>query len=70
MPFVRVPGLKGLVWEPETHAEQKKKHPCKDCHHCQMCGDDRCTVCLGPGPDQSKNKTCTTVKPPKTDKTR
>ena len=69
MPFVRVPGLKGLVWEPETHPEREKKHPCKDCHHCQMCGDDRCSVCLGPGPDKANDGPCAPVKSPENDET-
>lgn len=47
MPFVKVPGLKGRLYVPETNDKTLKKHPCKDCHACQVCSDDRCSVCLG-----------------------
>ncbi len=45
MPFVRIPGLEGKVFVPETEPVSRKKHPCKDCHFCQMCTDDRCALC-------------------------
>ncbi|PLY06446.1 MAG: hypothetical protein C0622_00905 [Desulfuromonas sp.] len=30
-------------------AENTKKYPCPDCHHCQWCSDDRCRLCLKTG---------------------
>ena len=45
MPFVTVPGLTGKVFVPESQTTRPKKHPCKDCYSCQMCADDRCSVC-------------------------
>ena len=46
MGFVRVKGLAGKVWVPETGGTaQQRKHPCPDCHCCQHCSDDRCQVC-------------------------
>ncbi len=45
MPFIRIAGLEGKVFVPETEPERRKKHPCKDCHFCQMCTDDRCALC-------------------------
>lgn len=47
MPFVRMPGVEGRVWEPDAPSEAEKKHPCNDCYRCQMCGDDRCRICRG-----------------------
>ncbi len=51
MPFVRLPGLAGKVYVPEPMPLQQKKHDCRDCFSCQQCGEDRCRVCRGPGPD-------------------
>ncbi|MFO8112834.1 MAG: hypothetical protein R6T92_10035 [Desulfosalsimonadaceae bacterium] len=50
MPFVKMPGLKGMIYVPEADDAAKKKHACKDCFSCQMCGDNRCSVCLGQTP--------------------
>ncbi len=47
MPYVKIPGLVGKVYVPETPRGSPKKHPCKDCFHCQMCGESRCHVCRG-----------------------
>ncbi len=44
MPFTKVRGLVGMVFEP-PHAGAPKKHPCPDCFSCQFCSDDRCRVC-------------------------
>ena len=46
MPFIRLPGIKGKVYVPEIDASQPRKHNCSDCFSCQMCGDDRCSICL------------------------
>jgi len=45
MPFVRIPGLVGKVYVPETQPEQEKKHRCKDCFCCQQCSEERCQLC-------------------------
>ncbi len=47
MPFIEIPGLTGKVYVPEAPEGSPKKHPCKDCFHCQMCGAARCQVCRG-----------------------
>lgn len=46
MPFIEIPGLNGKVYSPEHDPGCPKKHGCKECFTCQMCGDDRCEVCL------------------------
>jgi hypothetical protein len=46
MPFVSRPGLNGKVYVPEQLSGQKK-HNCNTCFACQVCGDDRCNLCLG-----------------------
>lgn len=43
MPFVRRKGETGLFFVPDNVGE--KKHPCKDCHSCQWCADERCRLC-------------------------
>lgn len=45
MPFVNHPKLPGKIFVPELNPKRIRKHPCKDCFSCQMCGDDRCHVC-------------------------
>jgi hypothetical protein len=45
MPFVRIDNLPGKVYVPPGWASTPRKHPCRDCHCCQMCSDDRCAVC-------------------------
>jgi hypothetical protein len=49
MPFVKMPGVTGKVYVPETIPGQAQKHPCPDCFACQQCSDDRCTVCRSEG---------------------
>gem|GEM_PF-742508 len=46
MPFVSRPGLNGKIYIPEQLPGQKK-HNCKSCFLCQVCSDDRCSLCLG-----------------------
>jgi hypothetical protein len=45
VPFETVRGLKGKVYVPEQPAEEARKHTCDDCYACQLCSDDRCSVC-------------------------
>lgn len=45
MPFIRLPGKKGLFFVPAPAPACTKKHPCPDCHFCQNCGEERCRVC-------------------------
>jgi hypothetical protein len=45
MGFVRIDGLPGQVFVPGSRPGEVKKHPCPDCHHCQMCGEERCRAC-------------------------
>lgn len=47
MPFVSHPGLPGKVYAPVFNPEKLRKHPCRGCFSCQMCGEDRCQVCRG-----------------------
>jgi len=42
----KYPGLKGVVYVPDQ-TERFSKKQCPDCHHCQMCTNDRCRLCLG-----------------------
>ena len=58
MPFIRVPGLQGKVFVPENDCRTRKKYPCKDCHSCQMCSDDRCAVCRGQKDKPGKSTRC------------
>ena len=60
MPFIRVPGLEGKVFVPMTDPGMRKKHPCKDCHFCQMCGDDRCALCKVQKESRAKKTVCAT----------
>ena len=43
--FIVIPGVKGKVFKPEERFDLPKKHPCKNCYSCQLCSDDRCTLC-------------------------
>ena len=43
--FIVIPGVKGKVFKPEERFDLPKKHPCKKCYSCQLCSDDRCTLC-------------------------
>lgn len=45
MPFVTIPGLKGLLYVPDGCDNASKKHACDDCYACQGCADTRCSVC-------------------------
>ena len=36
MPWIRMRGVKGLVYEPESTASLDRKHRCPDCYSCQM----------------------------------
>ena len=47
MPFVSHPGLPGKIFIPVVNPAKPRKHSCKDCFSCQMCGEDRCQVCRG-----------------------
>lgn len=44
MPFIRLKGVDGWVFEPEMEGSDKK-HPCPDCADCQWCSDSRCKIC-------------------------
>ena len=46
MPYIRIPGIEGLVWDPEEVPRSMKKHDCGDCFSCQWCSDESCRVCL------------------------
>jgi hypothetical protein len=55
MPFIKMKGVDGLVYVPDTEGLSDKKHPCTDCESCQHCSDARCKICLG-NPDCKKRK--------------
>ncbi|MGA2914927.1 MAG: hypothetical protein ABSE89_02780 [Sedimentisphaerales bacterium] len=44
MALKRIRGLPGLIYVPDGRGP--KKHNCKDCFFCQMCSDERCSLCL------------------------
>jgi hypothetical protein len=46
MPFVRDSRIKGLVFVPDDSSQPPKKHPCPDCHLCQMCPEIKCGLCM------------------------
>ncbi len=52
--FVPLAGLK-RVYEPKKRGEGAKKHPCPDCHFCQLCSEARCHSCRGSGNIGAKN---------------
>jgi len=56
MPFVRMRGVKGLVFVPEEEPAGKKKHPCPDCKVCQWCSDTRCASCRKSAPPHCRRK--------------
>lgn len=56
MAFTTVRGLKGKVYVPDPPKEATRKHSCKDCYSCQLCSDDRCSVCLSQKSCQCENK--------------
>ncbi|HQG30613.1 MAG TPA: hypothetical protein PLA83_01685 [Deltaproteobacteria bacterium] len=45
MGFIRMKGVEGLLYVPNENGGAKK-HPCEDCHFCQWCSDNRCSLCL------------------------
>lgn len=45
MPFVRKPGIEGVVFEPEGCPPGAKRHDCPDCFFCQQCSEVRCRAC-------------------------
>jgi len=45
MPFIKLPGIEGWVYEPEIKPGSQRKHDCPDCFYCQMCSDTRCQSC-------------------------
>lgn len=46
MPYIRLPGVTGKIYVPESDPHAKKKHPCDDCFECGWCNDSKCEVCL------------------------
>jgi hypothetical protein len=56
MAWVKAPGLTGKVYVPDEKLQESKKHPCKDCFACQMCSDDRCSLCRKDEPCSLKRK--------------
>lgn len=46
MPFITLPVIKGRIYVPEEDVLFFKKHSCGSCFSCQMCSDDRCSICL------------------------
>jgi hypothetical protein len=46
MKYRSIPGFEGLVYQPDCQEPCKKKHDCQDCFNCQMCGDERCEICI------------------------
>lgn len=46
--FAPAEGFPGKVFVPGQRSETRRKHPCRQCFFCQMCGDDRCALCLTP----------------------
>ena len=45
MPFVVIAGLPGKVYVPSPPRAGGNKHPCPDCHSCQVCAETRCDLC-------------------------
>ena len=58
MPFVKIPGVTGQVYVPDTDPDLLKKHPCPDCFACQFCSEDRCNVCRSQGLGCQYTKDC------------
>ncbi|MBW2514787.1 MAG: hypothetical protein JRE21_09500 [Deltaproteobacteria bacterium] len=46
MPFINLPGFSGKIYVPAQESSSLKKHSCCNCFSCQMCSDDRCSICL------------------------
>ena len=55
MAYVRIKGIKGLVYVPDQNAEDKK-HNCKDCYYCMWCSNNKCEICVKRCPKQRKEK--------------
>ena len=47
MAWKEIKGLKGKVYVPDNPSESPRKHRCADCFSCQLCSDERCSLCLG-----------------------
>ena len=62
MPFVKLPGIEGWVYEPEIKPGSQKKHNCPDCFYCQMCSDTRCQMCQKGKVKQREKNTKTSKK--------
>ncbi len=56
MAYIRIKGIPGLVYEPDSPSSEQK-HDCEDCYACQWCGDTRCTCCLRQKNDRKKRAT-------------
>ena len=57
MAYVRLKGIQGLVYVPDS-PEEMKKHNCPDCFCCQWCSDSRCHACLKQAGCRKAGKTC------------
>jgi hypothetical protein len=53
MGFIELPDGRGLLYVPDQRPGARRKHPCPDCHACQLCSDHRCTVCRNRKPDSA-----------------
>ena len=56
MPFVRRPGIEGLIFVPEECPASEKRHKCPDCFYCQQCSETRCQACLRNAGRKGKKK--------------
>lgn len=56
MPFITLPDIKGKIYVPEQDALSLKKHSCGGCFSCQMCSDDRCSICLPKSTGERRNR--------------
>ena len=61
MAFVHMQGIRGKVFVPDGRDDAPKKHPCKDCHLCGWCSDDRCVSCLRRAGKAKGTKCCKTT---------
>jgi len=55
MPWTKMPGIEGRVYEPEQQKACERKHDCRDCFYCQMCSDVKCAACR----KEKSSSTCT-----------
>jgi hypothetical protein len=58
MPFMEIKNIPGMIWVPEE--ETNKKYKCEDCFACQMCSDERCSLCR----KSRSGKNCCSKNPP------